>query len=538
MPDSPSLPTTVFQLVPGHPMTDYVSRPHPPSSFEVRTVDADDGRWSLMCGCLKSDNVTWARHIWSLTGEEIALETSTPFGVLFVPRPRWNYAFVWGAGWQLVNPDLVVADFGKEYGQRRLDTGSLRSIGSRNLDLRGRITQTTIPSGSDLRDFAIEPVLSTINHLEGTAHLNDLTAGKHSKRSRKIRVGRSLRLPLGRTPETLVDDLESLERARESEGRSAAWKTLAQLEPVHPNEPVHSALEAALAEALGQEDGISIGWPAGLGFNALDCDWYRITGIVLGEPEKTGEIEPGYFIRHLVHLAPPERINRMRSARIFLHDDEDSSARSTSAYRWIVLETTVEDRRYLLQDGVWYRLDGEAVQQLRGGLAELIDNLRITYPDLPTWDRGSADGSENTYCEQVSTLPGFTCLDTKLISTPMRSKVEICDLLGPNGELIHVKWLESAASASHLFEQARLAMRALKEEPEHVLAAVRQRVAAVTCGRRTIEQISPTIVLAAGRRTWHIDSLFTMSQVGLQNLERDIRALGGSLRLLDLPFAR
>jgi uncharacterized protein (TIGR04141 family) len=270
----------------------------------------------------------------------------------------------------------------------------------------------------------------------------------------------------------------------------------------------------------------------------LDCDWYRITGIVPGEPEKTGEIEPGYFVRHLVRLAPPERVNRMRSARIFLHDDEDSSARSTSAYRWIVLETTVEDRRYLLQDGVWYRLDGEAVQQLRGGLAELIDNLRITYPDLPTWDRGSADGSENTYCEQVSTLPGFTCLDTKLISTPMRSKLEICDLLGPNGELIHVKWLESAASASHLFEQARLAMRALKEEPEHVLAAVRQRVAAVTCGRRTIEQISPTIVLAAGRRPWHIDSLFTMSQIGLQSLERDIRALGGSLRLLDLPFAR
>ncbi|GAA3676587.1 hypothetical protein GCM10022267_74320 [Lentzea roselyniae] len=70
MPDSPSLPTTVFQLVPGHLMTDYVSRPHSPSSFEVRLIDADDGRG--------------------------------------------------------------------------------------NLDLRGRITQTTIPSGGDVRDFAFD----------------------------------------------------------------------------------------------------------------------------------------------------------------------------------------------------------------------------------------------------------------------------------------------------------------------------------------------------------------------------------------------
>src|SRR6185295_15325104 len=107
---------------------------------------------------------------------------------------------------------------------------------------------------------------------------------------------------------------------------------------------------------------------------------------------------------------------------------------------------------------------------------ELIEGNRIGYRDLPTWVRGGPSGRENSYCEQIAELPGFTCLDTKLITTPMRSRVEICDLLGPDGELIHVKWLETAASASHLFEQARLAMAALRDEPDHVLSAVQRQV--------------------------------------------------------------
>jgi uncharacterized protein (TIGR04141 family) len=229
---------------------------------------------------------------------------------------------------------------------------------------------------------------------------------------------------------------------------------------------------------------------------------------------------------------------RMKQAKVVLQDEETASEHRTSAFRWVTFETTVDGSRYLLQDGFWYRPDQDNLARLHEQVTEVIESNRASYPALPTWIRGGPAGTENQYCRQVAKLSGFTCLDTKLIRTPMRSRVEMCDLLGPDGELIHVKWLESAASASHLFEQARLAIAAFRDEPDQVLAAVRSQVSKVTSGRRTVDRISPTIVVAAGRRPWSAETLFTMSQVGLLNLARDVRAMGGTLKFLDLPYER
>ena len=537
---SPSLATTLYQLRPDHPTSEYVTRPSPPSSFDVSTRDVDDGVWTLVSGCLHTANAPWAAHVASLTGMDIALASSAPYAVLIIPRAQWTYAAVWGAGWQLINQELVVPEFSREYGQRRLDTANLRSIGTRTLDPRGRIAQITIPSSSDLSDFAIEPVLSTINQIEGTAYLHDLTVGRQAKRARKIRIGTSLRLPLGRTPQALVDDIASIERARDTELRIAAWKSVAQLDPVRLGDPVRGKLDTNLAAALGgeSEETISIGWPTGLGFSVLDCDTYRITGIERGKPKITEELDADYFTRHLVPISPADRVQRLKHAKITLRNEETATEHGTSVFRWITFETTVDGCRYLLQDGLWYRPDQDNLARLREQITELIESNRISYPDLPTWARGGPSGSENQYCQQVAGLPGFTCLDTKLIRTSMRSQVEICDLLGPDGELIHVKWLESAASASHLFEQARLAIVALRDEPDQVLAAVRDQVFKLTSGKRTVSRITPTIVLAAGRRPWSVDTLFTMSQVGLRNLARDVRVMGGAVKFLDLPYER
>jgi uncharacterized protein (TIGR04141 family) len=120
----------------------------------------------------------------------------------------------------------------------------------------------------------------------------------------------------------------------------------------------------------------------------------------------------------------------------------------------------------------------------------------------------------------------------------MRSRVEICDLLGPHDELIHVKWLRSAASASHLFEQTRLAVASAREEPHHVLSGLRDKVSKATGCLRTVPKIPNTVVLAAGGRSWTADGLFTMSKVGLLQLARDVHGMGSTLRFLDLPHQR
>ena len=56
-----------------------------------------------------------------------------------------------------------------------------------------------------------------------------------------------------------------------------------------------------------------------------------------------------------------------------------------------------------------------------------------------------------------------------------RSPLEICDLLGPGNELIHVKRAEGSAPLSHLFSQGLISAQSLVAGPPTVRGAVRRR---------------------------------------------------------------
>jgi uncharacterized protein (TIGR04141 family) len=91
--------------------------------------------------------------------------------------------------------------------------------------------------------------------------------------------------------------------------------------------------------------------------------------------------------------------------------------------------------------------------------------------NLPAWlDARRADGrlEEQDYNRYVAdTMDGFICLDRKLVRTPAhRRGFEACDLLGPEGELVHVKKVSSRTGSgplSHLFAQGIVAVDSLTD---------------------------------------------------------------------------
>jgi uncharacterized protein (TIGR04141 family) len=58
-------------------------------------------------------------------------------------------------------------------------------------------------------------------------------------------------------------------------------------------------------------------------------------------------------------------------------------------------------------------------------------------------------------------------MDRKKIHTPMHKHgIEVCDLLGPANEFIHVKRLRGSDDASHQFAQALVSTEALLLDPQ------------------------------------------------------------------------
>lgn len=140
---------------------------------------------------------------------------------------------------------------------------------------------------------------------------------------------------------------------------------------------------------------------------------------------------------------------------------------------------------------------------------------------LPEWH---VDEQENDYNRRAADVLHRLFLDRKLARNEAHPHgIEICDLLAPDGTLIHVKNIEHGSStASYLIAQALVSAEAMRydeearQQFEHVVEAA---------GGRSVQlpQSISTLVLGMARnRPLDADNLFTFTQV---TLARGVNAL-------------
>jgi ppGpp synthetase/RelA/SpoT-type nucleotidyltranferase len=91
---------------------------------------------------------------------------------------------------------------------------------------------------------------------------------------------------------------------------------------------------------------------------------------------------------------------------------------------------------------------------------------------LPDWDKR---WSECEYLMYVAASdPTFVLLDRVLLEIPSsHGRFEPCDLLGPNGELIHVARVKHSAALGHLFNQALVSTEILLDSEDTRQAFIR-----------------------------------------------------------------
>ncbi|WP_199433748.1 DUF6119 family protein [Qaidamihabitans albus] len=173
-------------------------------------------------------------------------------------------------------------------------------------------------------------------------------------------------------------------------------------------------------------------------------------------------------------LARPreEYLRTLRTSRIQGVDDVgDALGDDTSALHWIAAEVVDPRYRYVLLDGEWYELGDEYRRHVGRVVAEAFAS-RPTWR-LPAWRDAPADDTgritEAAYNEFVADRDeSFLCLDRKLVRTEAHPKeFEVCDLLGPDNELVHVKKGDSRKGSSvlsRLFAQGLVAIESLLDK--------------------------------------------------------------------------
>ncbi|GAA1301314.1 TIGR04141 family sporadically distributed protein [Saccharothrix xinjiangensis] len=531
---------SLYRFHGGLPLREYVTRCDGITVEHDRPLTINGARAHLIAGTRTVDAPTWSRQVMSLSGTPLRLMRSAPFAIILVQVGDWVVAAAWGGGRHLLDDVRLDEDFGLLFGIRRLDPTELRVVSSSLLDVSARAVQTSFPSGSTVPGFRIDPAGELVNHLSGMADMAGTTYHRATGgRQCRVRAGSSPGIQVGHSPETFLADLEVICRVIDQGDENSPLRFLSQVRPIRADDPLLPSLEARLADALGggpPHSRLAMCRPAATAPHVEATNSLRVDDVGGSGPlDLDVDLDVGTITERFARIPVFARMNELRRARVTPCSDgrgEEPLTRPISLDRWLVFETTTEDRTACLHQGRWYEIGQDAVQRVRDRVAELVSNKSGL--SFPVWAPTGEQDDEHRYCALVAEQPGYLCLDRDFGRTPMHPRFEFADVIGPNDELVHVKWLGRATAASHLFTQARVSAWAQRLEPD----AVRQldaKVNRLDPGRRVPDRPRTVVPAAAGRR-WAVKELFTLSQVELLRLNEDLHQHGVRLQFADIPF--
>lgn len=537
----PTGPATIYRFQAGLPLTDYLKLA---DGAEVQFDDAVEIAGAparVLAGVRIADDAPWARHPRQVTGLDLTLTAMTSFVVVLVQiDDNWVFAACWGASARhLLDDVLLDQGFGLRFGIRRLNPMKLRTLNSNSLDTKSRVKQTSFPLGHPLSGFGLEPAGELVTRLAGSASLEGLTYhGATDGRAWQIRCGDSLHIQLGRSPKDFTADLRAIAAIVDSSDADSPLRFLNEVRPVSSTHPLKAELDNRFAKALGgdgQLGELGICWPAAVADAVLKADSFITTNIGgFGSLLLDADFEANEITERFTQISEGARLAELETARIVPCEDDQGQVelcRPTSLFKWISYFTSFGDSTFCLQQGRWYELGKASIDRVNIQLSELVKNRsRLTFP---TWVRGTGTNDEHRYCELLAEGSGFLCLDKSFAKTSMHDKLELADAIGPDDELIHIKWPSGAAELGHLFTQAQASAWSQHIEPE-ALQQLQSKVQALD-NSRTITDRPRTVVLALGGRPWTVKRIFPLTRVSLLRLNQELTFLGIKLEFAEIP---
>lgn len=478
----------------------------------------------LVTGAIENSDIEWAGVVSAYTGKALGLVNRTAAGLILLPRPKRTLALAYGMGWILLDQRKVERAFGLRYAVRALDPEEIRQVTRHILERRARIDRNSVPGGQRIEDFVVEEYGEIVSRLVGRSGAVGLTFSETGRARFSMAGSDSLAIPLGRQTDGLLSDLVEIERVVDESEPSPELKFVEQLRSLK----VTDGRVPKLAEQLGrdvknEEARLALAYPFERDEEHGEAQAYRLraprTGEVIVEDldlatlcAQVGEVAEDRWLKALEGL----------TVQALADDTGDQVVgRAISGNKWITAEVTLDDQQYFYRQARWYEVGEGYLEFLRGEVATIL--ARPSPVDLPKW---RISEEEKDFNKRVGVEQGYVVLDRKLVQTKQHPRgIELCDLLGPDNELIHVKKADSSSPLSHLFAQGTVSAEALITDRE-----ARARLREMVSERRPDSPLPTdwrprTVVYAmALNREITEKTLFTFTQVVLvrnvQHLDR------------------
>jgi uncharacterized protein (TIGR04141 family) len=490
----------------------------------------------------------WTEGFAITTGLDLAYSERRCGGVLLLGIDRTAYALSYGNGHRLIPDELTDQRFGLSFLIRRLDGGQVKDLVRRRANARGRTDSTVVPAGAPVWTLGVAENVEIIRRIGGRAKDLKVTFSSADDRAVNVEGSVGLRMRFGVEPGALVADIRECARVCREEEPDPALEFIEYVQPVTDADTkavLDDELEKLLA-APGADAGEQlipvVPTPVLQHFGQAHTFTIKIGH---GRADLSSSLELQDIIRRTRVQRDGERVKKLRGGHISLNGDEAGKEvlACASADKWLEANVSYGARRFFLMDGDWFEIGTDYVRASHDAISRLFPATPTI--SLPAWSLTERRTEYDYNCYVAARSRGqCLCLDkNRAVRDPLgaRSPLEICDLLGPGNELIHVKRAEGSTPLSHLFSQGLISAQSLVAGPPAVRERFARTVAALPHGRTLAADFKPTkvvyaVLLPMGRQLTP-DTLFPFSQATLAHAARILGTYGIDVEVVGIPAA-
>lgn len=490
----------------------------------------------------------WLADASVTTGLDLSYAERRSGGVLLLGVDEAAYAMSYGNGYLLIPDELKDQRFGLRFLVRRLDADQVQELVRRRANARGRTDSTMVAAGAPVWTLGVAENVEIIRRIGGRA--KDLKVTFSSRDGRPVNVDGSvgLRMRFGVEPDALAADIRECARVCREEQPDEALEFIEYIQPVS-DAATKGVLDGELERLLSGtvRDTGELLLPVVPTSVVEHFSEARSFTIIIGHarPAPVPSLELEDFLRRTRLQRDGERVKVLRGGRVYLNADDDGGRVLVVARadKWLEANVSVDSRRFFLMDGDWFEIGADYVRASRDAIVRLFPAVPAV--SLPEWSltAGCAEFDYNSYVAARS-QGQYLCLDkNRAVRDPLgvRSSLEICDLLGPDNELIHVKRAKGSEPLSHLFSQGLVSAQSLIAGPPSVLERFVGTVAALPHGRTLPGDFKPrkvvyAILMENGKHLTP-DTLFPFSQATLAHAARILGTYGVDVEVIGIPPA-
>jgi uncharacterized protein (TIGR04141 family) len=368
--------------------------------------------------------------------QALDLQTASASAVLALRLNGRLFAVTFGYGRHLLNPLVIESSFGLRVTLNAVAADKIRSIDKKAFEGISTHTREQASKDTSIGDFGLDVERDVLRAVVGKP--SDPTLGTRLAGMDALTA----------TCKLSLDDLPDLLRAYLAKSLETTYK---QKYPWVDNirevreKRLKKRLDEELLNVLGEADNPK----AWLAVPDL-VDWNDIDGFKYSAA-KSAVLFPDLHLRDYLDkvLKKAPSIDMLRSQRVYgIRATSNQPFDKWPVYRCLYAEVTLDKRTYLLTGGAWYSVDLDFMNMINAAV-NAIPQTNFVPLDYTEGD------DEADYNKKLATfLAGACCLDGQTIQYGGgRSKVELCDVISPSRQLLHVKRYAGSSVLSHLFAQ-------------------------------------------------------------------------------------